>query len=81
MHKINRKTRVEVLLEQNNSDIKAVLEYVSILPGMKKTLDQHTKQLEKITDDVEAIKVGQKGFEERLTKVETKLERRLLKTA
>lgn len=81
MPKITKKTRIEVLLEQNNSDIKAVLEYTSRIPKIEEKIEALAEGQDKLIHDVEAIKVGQREFEERVTKVEHKLQRREMKAA
>ncbi len=67
--------------EQMSSDVKAILEFVSVIPAMQEDIKVLKEGQERIIDDVGAIKVGQRGFEDRLTKVESKLEHRGLKAA
>ncbi|MEK7583261.1 MAG: hypothetical protein AAB483_02575 [Patescibacteria group bacterium] len=78
---ITKKKEREVMHEDMASNIKTILEFVSVIPAIQDDIKDLKKGQEKLIDDVAAIKVGQKGFEERLTKVERKLEGHAPKTA
>ncbi len=60
MLKVSGKNRIEVLLEENNSNMKIVLEYVSVLPEMNERLIKVEGDIEVIKNDVEALKIGHK---------------------
>ena len=81
MPKITKKQEREVMNEQMASDVKAILEFVSVIPEMQEDIKDLKEGQYKIINDVEAIKVGQKGFQERLNKVETKLEHGAVRSA
>ena len=81
MPKITKKQEREVMNEQMASDVKAILEFVSVIPEMQEDIKDLKEGQYKIINDVEAIKVGQKGFQERLNKVATKLEHGAVRSA
>lgn len=72
--------RLEVLMEQTQSDVKLVLEYVADIAKRQPKVDQMAKDMDQIKSDIAVLKVGYKKMGYNVQQIESDLKQKANKT-